>query len=295
MLIVYLFCFGFSNPGKASVPFLEMDLNETRKLAGQKGVLYFAFFTADWCAPCKWMEEETFQDQQLIRYVTQRYLAVKVDIDQRDGRLHQERFGLKMLPSILIFNAQGQLLTKVETTISAEELLQLLKDHDISKNRISSTPEQIASNTAILDSPKPTFRVYRAPLPMENVKLTTTTNSNSLPPPVVMAQPAAQNYSTQVPQVRSSPVAMAPRSERSFRIHLAEYHNYAQAIRRVGQLEAGFKEPVHLLATKNADGQLVYQIFIGIFAKKSAADQYLYYLRRKNMDGIVREMVDGAR
>ncbi len=280
--------------GQVSVPFLQSDLNQVRESAGQQGSLYFAFFTADWCAPCHWMEKQTFTNPQLAQYVRENYLAVRVDIDQHENRVHQERFQVKLLPSILIFNAQGQLLAKVETALSSQDLLEILAEHDLPKNRIGSSRND-SPNEVVMDSPKPYIKIYRPPLPSEN-------SENAPPPPTELPRPVVKNTPPPQTPVRPNPPTtvrqnyrsqretFAPRSENTFSIQVASYENYQQAIQQVGQLESGFREPVRLMGGKDDKGQPVFRIFIGLFAERQKAEDYLFYLRRKNMSGVVRDM-----
>lgn len=281
--------------GQAGTPFLQKDLMEVRDLAGQKGSLYFAFFTANWCAPCHWMEKETFTDPSLTQYLREHYLAVRVDIDERNNREHQERYQVKLLPSILIFNAQGQLLARVETALSGADLLEILKEHNLPKNRIGSTRNN-QTNETIMESPKPYIKIYRPPLPSENSG-NAPPPPTSLPPPVVVPnsppQTPERTYTSPVkPPPRPVRETFAPRSENTFSIQVASYENYQQAIQQVGQLESGFKESVRLLGGKDENGQQVFRIFIGLFAERKKAEDYLFYLRRKNMSGVIRDMKD---
>ncbi|MCB0376333.1 MAG: thioredoxin family protein, partial [Sinomicrobium sp.] len=266
--LILLMTFGlyiYTLPQSATpITFLDMDLNAVREVAGQRGSLYFAFFTANWCAPCQWMEQRTFQDQELAQYVGQNYLAVKVDIDDLQGRVHQERYQVKLLPTILIFNAQGQLLVKIETAIAEKEFLEILKAHDLPKNRIGSIQNTITTNEDILDSPKPILRLYRPPLPAENPP-----GGSILPAPVEI-KPAPEP--DKVPAFQPTREFFAPRSERTYSIRIADYSDYDQAVRQVGQLEAGFKEPVRLIGAKDENGLQSYRIFIGMFADKTSAE-----------------------
>lgn len=279
---------------RAGVPFLQTDLDEVRELAGRNGSLYFAFFTAEWCAPCHWMEQQTFTDPELSRYVQAKYLAVKVDIDEHKNRVFQERYQVKLLPSLLVFNAQGQLLAKVETALSGADLLQILQEHDLPKNRIGSNRD-IRSSEPIMDSPKPTITVYRPPLPTENTT-TAPPPPTQLPAPVVQASAPVQTTARPAPQTpvrtsyQSQRETFAPRSQNTFSIQVATYENYNQAIQQVAQLESGFKDPVRLMGGQDENGRQVFRIFIGLFTEKSKAEDYLFYLRRKNMSGVIRDM-----
>ncbi|PHN04067.1 thioredoxin fold domain-containing protein [Flavilitoribacter nigricans] len=282
--------------GQPAIPFLNKDLNEVREIAGQQGSLYFAFFTANWCAPCHWMEEQAFTSAPLISYVRQHYLAVKVDIDERGNRPHQERFQVKLLPSILVFNAQGQLLAKIETALSGEDLLKILEEHNLPKNRIGSTRHSFASEE-IMDSPKPSIKLYRPPLPSEN-------NGNNPPPPTELPPPVMVPGRTTQQQDRNTPSqavpvarpntreTFAPRSEKTYSIQVASYEDYQQAIRQVAQLESGVNESVRLLGGKDDAGKQVFRIFIGMFPDRKKAEDYLFYLRRKNVSGVIQDMMD---
>lgn len=273
---------------EAGIPFLNTDLNEVREIAGQKGSLYFAFFTADWCAPCRWMEDQSFEDPRLIQYVRKQYLAVRIDIDQRNGRIHQERYQVTMLPSILIFNAQGQLLARIETALSSDDLLQILKEHNLPKNRIGSAAKNYATVENILDSPKPQIKLYRPPLSPEEDVNPVPTPAN--PPRPLVIPVNRTEPPDKVPEFRPARETFAPRSEQNYSIQIATHHTYEQAIRQVAQLERGFKEPVQLLNAAGTDGRQVFRVFIGMFPQKRSAEDYLYYLRRKNINGIIKDM-----
>jgi thioredoxin-related protein len=274
---------------QAPLQFLEMDLDEVREIAGQKSRLYFAYFAADWCFPCQWMEKETFRDSRITDYVNDNYLPVKIDIDKRSSRLVQDRYQVKILPSILLFSAQGQLLTRIETALSASDLLEILQEYDLPGNRIGGSFSTAVISEAVMDSPKPTIRVYRPPLQMETESPGNT--PISLPPPVVIDQPTA-SAGTRVPIFPDQKESMAPRSLPSYRIQVGTFDNYQNAVRQVGRLEDEFTEPVQLLADEGTSGKQTYRIYIGHFSKKQAAEEFLYYLRRKNMHG---EIVDSTR
>ncbi|MCB0631161.1 MAG: SPOR domain-containing protein, partial [Lewinella sp.] len=235
------------------------------------------------------MEEQTFRDSRLNEYIRDNYLPLKVDIDQRSSRLLQEQYQVKLLPSILLFSAQGQLLTRIETALSASDLLDILQEYDQPGNRVGGSLSTAVSSTPVMDSPKPSIRVYRPPL--ETAIDSGSSSDTPLPPPVMINQPTA-NAQSKVPVFQSNRATLAPRSEHAYRIQVGVYNSYQEAVRQVSRLENDFKEPVQLLAAKGNTGKQIYRIFIGLFAKKSAAEEFLYYLRRKNMDG---EIVDGVR
>ncbi len=67
-------------------------------------------FYADWCMPCKELDEVTFRDQRLKKYVDQ-FVFIKVDLtrnkDNAPGTI-REKYGIKGVPTILFFNPLGE-------------------------------------------------------------------------------------------------------------------------------------------------------------------------------------------
>ncbi len=121
------------------------NLTAAKQLAASEGKLYLVDFTAKWCMPCQWMEETTFADQRVINYMKENYVAVKIDIDDFDGFAHKQLYGIKKLPSILIFNSKGVLLEQYTGSHAPSGLLKILEEHNQPNNRIKPGPTNIAA------------------------------------------------------------------------------------------------------------------------------------------------------
>jgi thioredoxin:protein disulfide reductase len=67
-------------------------------------------FYADWCMPCKELDEVTFRDQRLKTYVD-RFVFLKVDLtrnkDNASGRIRKE-YGIRGVPTILFLKPSGE-------------------------------------------------------------------------------------------------------------------------------------------------------------------------------------------
>jgi thioredoxin:protein disulfide reductase len=87
-------------------------------------------FYADWCGPCRSMDNKVFTDSEVIE-LSRRFLAVRLDLTRRqpnqDEVLH--RYGIKGVPTILFFNTEGREVTslRVEEFKDKKEILQRMK------------------------------------------------------------------------------------------------------------------------------------------------------------------------
>lgn len=141
-----------SNGPTASIDFYKGSLNEAKAKAKLEGKLFFVDFYAKWCAPCKWMDETTFSDEEVSNMLNNNFVSMKVDIDDFDGFTLKQQYKVKYLPTILIFNAEGELIDRMEETMSPRKMLELLNDHH-SKNKRAPKVKEINRSPSIVREP----------------------------------------------------------------------------------------------------------------------------------------------
>ncbi len=270
----------------ASVLFVDAALSEIREMAAQEGKLYFAHFSADWCMPCQWMEQNTFQDPKLAHFVNQNYLAARLDVDHSEGQWYQSQFKVETLPTILIFSSQGVLLNRIEASMEAEEFLEVLENHNRPANRISVRPPQVLTvNIPVLDSPKASFVFSRPALVPERQEFLATANQP------VFARQTTVTAAVEKPvhsYPASEPLAFTPRSVPKYYIQTGVYTQYQNAVNQVHMLEKDFDQPVNLY-THRISGKLMYFVTIGDFSSKTKAKNFLYFLLRNDVKGELKE------
>lgn len=67
-------------------------------------------FSADWCAPCKELDERTFSDQRIIESSTP-FVLVQVDVtdwESAESQRIKDRFGVTGVPEILFLGGDGE-------------------------------------------------------------------------------------------------------------------------------------------------------------------------------------------
>ncbi len=139
------------------VRFATFDINEARKKAGEEGKLIFVDFYASWCTPCQWMEKTTFADEEVANIINKDFVALKVNIDEFSGYDLKIAYQVKYLPTMLIFNSQGQVIDRVEATMSPRKLVDWLNTHNTTDNKtivrheFNTKPTQVTPE--VIESP----------------------------------------------------------------------------------------------------------------------------------------------
>lgn len=64
-------------------------------------------FTAEWCTPCKVMDEEVFALPGVYDYLNEHFICLKMDYDSEGGKNICALYEVKSLPTILFLNPQG--------------------------------------------------------------------------------------------------------------------------------------------------------------------------------------------
>jgi len=119
-----------TNSGTASsIDFTSEAFELAKQRATEEGKLFFVDFYANWCTPCKWMESTTFKDKEVVSTLNKNYVSIKVDIDTKEGFSIKEKYQISVLPTLLIFNSDGELVERVQETLSRSKLMNVLTFH----------------------------------------------------------------------------------------------------------------------------------------------------------------------
>lgn len=97
---------------------------------------FLIFFHADWCVYCRKLEKKVFADTEIINYINDHYIPVRVEID-KEKRL-AARFGVRELPDLRFLASDGQNLARWPGYIEKDHLLNILQFiHTDSFNKMS--------------------------------------------------------------------------------------------------------------------------------------------------------------
>lgn len=95
--------------------------------AGKQRKLLLVEFYADWNRRSRWMSEQVLSDSSVRALVDRHFVAVQVPTGTADGAELAALYEVGDYPVIVIFNAGGEVLDKIDTTLDAEDFEQRLR------------------------------------------------------------------------------------------------------------------------------------------------------------------------
>lgn len=220
--------------------FKPISIQEARQKASEEGKLIFMDFHANWCTPCHWMDQTTFTDKQVVELLSAHYVALKIDIDDKQGHEIKKQFDVKYLPTLLIFNSEGIMIERIENTITPRNLKEILSKHNAPDNRkiIKHDP-----NTS------PGF---------QEVKYI---QKDTQPTEIALSPQEQKDYDSK------------PVNQKIYKLQVGVFERYELAEKFILQLQQTFLEPV---TVKNdlAGDKIVFKVYLGQFESKEDALQF---------------------
>jgi thiol:disulfide interchange protein DsbD len=93
-------------PGVTWQQYSDELLSEAKRL--KKPVIID--FYADWCSPCRELEEITFHDAEIAKQAEQDFIMVKVDLTRKGNPVHEhllKEYEVKGVPTVVFINRKG--------------------------------------------------------------------------------------------------------------------------------------------------------------------------------------------
>jgi Thioredoxin-like/SPOR domain len=252
----------------ADVQFLHLSLAEAKNQAAQLQKPALLYFSANWCMPCHWMEENVFADRELSQFLNQQYLPVKIDVDEVQGYADKESCQVQYLPSLLLVSPQGQIVGRFESTRNAQELIRNLVDARIHPPTSSTAPNVVVRNSINIAVPGGLGKNASQPVKIAN--------NNSYPDHNLV------NGGSSVPPVARQGTFL-PRG-----VQFGIYSNYETVVKQVQFLEQKFGRTVNINA-QIQDGKTFYQLAAGPFESPDQLQNYLGALQKEGLKWLLFE------
>ncbi len=100
-------------------------LSDVLDRAKKEKKLVFIDLYADWCAPCKVMDEELYMDEDFAATMNEHFISYKVDVEKGNGSNLNRIFSVNVLPTLLFLDADGNVLQREDGALSHSAFLNM--------------------------------------------------------------------------------------------------------------------------------------------------------------------------
>ena len=128
ILFTLLLVIGVAVAANAQVRFTDKNLDAVREEATQQNKLVFIDLYATWCGPCKNMERNVFSQPEVGDFMAQHFIADKYDIDKPTGSALAKKYGIRSIPTFLIFDTEGTLLGQITGGMPADDFIRAVEE-----------------------------------------------------------------------------------------------------------------------------------------------------------------------
>ena len=127
------------------------DLQQASSVARKADKPMMIEFWADWCAPCKIMEDEVYSDARVSTALREKMVAVRIHFDLQKDLVRQ--YNVEAIPNIIFTNSWGTELVRHRGIIEADDLaavIDALPSNVSEFNRLDSILHEDKNNFAAL-------------------------------------------------------------------------------------------------------------------------------------------------
>jgi thioredoxin-related protein len=96
-----------------TISFLDNDWNKAREEAKKQNKYIFVDAYTDWCYWCKVMDKQTFPDKEVVKFMSENFVALKLEMEHNYGINVAMKYRVRSFPSFLVFAPNGKLVYKI--------------------------------------------------------------------------------------------------------------------------------------------------------------------------------------
>ena len=129
-ILIGLFLSVLCLQAKCQMQFDEGSFSEVLAKAKQEKRMVFMDCYTSWCGPCKMMVQDVFSQEDVGQFMNTRFVNAQALLDEDElcagavGRELAKKYQVKVYPTFLILNEDGEVIHKMVGGMKAEEFLQ---------------------------------------------------------------------------------------------------------------------------------------------------------------------------
>lgn len=104
------------------------SLTEIIDRAKKENKLVFIDIMAEWCAPCKLMEQEIYTYEPLYTKMNANFVSYQIDIEKGIGPNISLLYDTKTVPTLLFLDTRGRVLAKNKGALGIQAMLDMTDD-----------------------------------------------------------------------------------------------------------------------------------------------------------------------
>lgn len=139
-----------------AIDFFKGSYAEALEKCKKENKFLFLDFTAVWCGPCHTMEKEVLNDIEVSKYIDEKFVVLKLDIDEPKVYYYREKYVKNNgIPDYTILNSSGEQIGKHHGSCTKVELLNFFKNLGTDKALTAGQIEEYINSRKIAYENKP--------------------------------------------------------------------------------------------------------------------------------------------